>query len=128
MELWASAYSAPRGIVKSAKVAEAGGWTGLSVVDSQNLSGDAFVAEFSNSENINRVQRISVEHYPAADGGVLAELRQGRRVPRRGGAHHAERRARPSVLRGPGRARQRPPVEIRPAGYVRLGLVNAING
>ena len=44
MELWASAYSAPRGIVKSAKVAEAGGWTGLSVVDSQNLSGDAFVA------------------------------------------------------------------------------------
>ncbi len=44
MELWTHAYSAPRGIMKSAKIAEEGGWDGLSVVDSQNLSGDTFVA------------------------------------------------------------------------------------
>ena len=43
MELWTQAYSAPRGIMRSAKTAEDGGWGGLSVVDSQNLSGDAFV-------------------------------------------------------------------------------------
>ncbi len=44
MELWGTATSAPRGITKAAAEAEAGGWTGLSVVDSQNLSGDVFVA------------------------------------------------------------------------------------
>ena len=44
MELWTHAYSAPRGITKAAEAAEAGGWAGLSVVDSQNLSGDAFIA------------------------------------------------------------------------------------
>ena len=44
MELWTHAFSAPRAIVRSAKLAEEGGWDGLSVVDSQNLSGDAFVA------------------------------------------------------------------------------------
>ena len=44
MELWTHAYSAPRGIIRSAKMAEDGGWDGISVVDSQNLSGDAFVA------------------------------------------------------------------------------------
>lgn len=44
MELWTHAYSAPRAIVHNARLAEEGGWDGLSVVDSQNLSGDAFVA------------------------------------------------------------------------------------
>lgn len=44
MEFWTHAYSAPRGIMKSAKIAEEGGWDGLGVVDSQNLSGDSFVA------------------------------------------------------------------------------------
>ena len=44
MELWTHAYSAPRAIVRSARLAEDGGWDGLSVVDSQNLSGDPFIA------------------------------------------------------------------------------------
>ena len=44
MELWASGVSAPRGIRHVAKDLEENGWDGLSVVDSQNLSGDAFVA------------------------------------------------------------------------------------
>lgn len=43
MELWTSSWSAPRGILRYAKIAEEGGWDGLSVVDSQNLSGDPFV-------------------------------------------------------------------------------------
>lgn len=44
MEFWTSGFSAPRGIVHVARDAEEKGWDGLSVVDSQNLSGDAFVA------------------------------------------------------------------------------------
>ena len=44
MELWTHAYSAPRGITKAAEAAEAGSWAGISVVDAQNLSGDAFIA------------------------------------------------------------------------------------
>ena len=43
LELWTTSWSAPRGILRSAKIAEEGGWDGLSVVDSQNLSGDSFV-------------------------------------------------------------------------------------
>ena len=44
MELWTSGVSAPRGIMRVAKDLEEKGWDGLSVVDSQNLSGDSFVA------------------------------------------------------------------------------------
>ncbi len=44
MELWTSGVAAPRGILHVAQDAEAKGWDGLSIVDSQNLSGDPFVA------------------------------------------------------------------------------------
>lgn len=44
MELWTSGVAAPRGILRVAQDAEEKGWDGLSVVDSQNLSGDPFVA------------------------------------------------------------------------------------
>ena len=44
MELWASGVAAPRGIMRVAKELEEKGWDGLSVVDSQNLSGDSFVS------------------------------------------------------------------------------------
>ncbi len=44
MELWTSGVSAPRGILRVAPDVEEKGWDGLSVVDSQNLSGDSFVA------------------------------------------------------------------------------------
>ncbi len=43
MKIWTNAYSAPRGIMKIARVVEEDGWDGLSVVDSQNLFGDSFV-------------------------------------------------------------------------------------
>ena len=44
MDVWTQFAASPRGIVKVAQDAEAKGWDGLSVVDSQNLSGDPFVA------------------------------------------------------------------------------------
>lgn len=43
-ELWTHAVASPRGVMKIAADLEAKGWDGLCVVDSQNLSGDPFVA------------------------------------------------------------------------------------
>lgn len=44
MELWLHAFPAPLQIRDVAKAAEDGGWDGLAVVDTQNLSGECFVA------------------------------------------------------------------------------------
>lgn len=44
MEIWTSGVSSPRGIIRVARDIEAAGWDGLVVVDSQNLSGDPYVA------------------------------------------------------------------------------------
>ncbi len=44
MELWTTGAASPRGTMKLAKQVEAAGWDGLAVVDSQNLSGDPYVA------------------------------------------------------------------------------------
>lgn len=44
MEIWTSGVASPRGILRVARGVEAGGWDGLVVVDSQNLSGDPYVA------------------------------------------------------------------------------------
>lgn len=43
-EFWTLGVASPRGVVRVAQHAEAAGWDGLVVVDSQNLSGDAYVA------------------------------------------------------------------------------------
>lgn len=44
MELWTIENASPRGIQHVARQNEAAGWDGLVVVDSQNLSGDCYVA------------------------------------------------------------------------------------
>lgn len=44
MEVWTQFAASPRGIVKVAEEAEKEGWDGIAVVDSQNLSGDPFIA------------------------------------------------------------------------------------
>lgn len=44
MEMWLQTVASPRRSAQAAAVAEEAGWDGLCVVDSQNLSGDAFVA------------------------------------------------------------------------------------
>ncbi|MBT6274437.1 MAG: LLM class flavin-dependent oxidoreductase, partial [Chromatiales bacterium] len=42
--IWTLGVAAPRAVMRSAERAEEAGWDGLAVVDSQNLSGDAYVA------------------------------------------------------------------------------------
>ena len=44
VEIWTHALASPRGVMKNAVDLEENGWDGLCVVDSQNLSGDPFVA------------------------------------------------------------------------------------
>lgn len=44
MELWITGVASPRGTARVAADVEAAGWDGLLVVDSQNLSGDPYVA------------------------------------------------------------------------------------
>ena len=44
VEIWTHAVASPRGVMKTAIDLEKNGWDGLCVVDSQNLSGDPFVA------------------------------------------------------------------------------------
>ncbi|MBT5108628.1 MAG: LLM class flavin-dependent oxidoreductase [Rhodospirillaceae bacterium] len=44
MEVWTTGSASPRGIMREAPRLEAGGWDGLLVVDSQNLSGDPYVS------------------------------------------------------------------------------------
>lgn len=44
MELWTTTIASPRGSARMAQEAEAAGWHGFLVVDSQNLSGDPYVA------------------------------------------------------------------------------------
>lgn len=43
-QLWTLGVASPRGVMRVAQHAESAGWDGLAVVDSQNLSGDAYVA------------------------------------------------------------------------------------
>jgi len=44
MELWTTSVASPRSTARVARDLEAAGWDGLLVVDSQNLSGDPYVA------------------------------------------------------------------------------------
>ncbi|HBK05098.1 MAG TPA: hypothetical protein DDZ81_04455 [Acetobacteraceae bacterium] len=44
MELWITGVASPRGTARVAADVEAAGWDGLLVVDSQNLSGDPYIA------------------------------------------------------------------------------------
>jgi len=44
MQLWTTGAASPRGSARAAKQLEDAGWAGFQVVDSQNLSGDPYVA------------------------------------------------------------------------------------
>ncbi len=44
MQLWMTTVAAARGAARTAAEIEAAGWDGMLVVDSQNLSGDPYVA------------------------------------------------------------------------------------
>lgn len=79
MEVWTQFAASPRGIVKVAIDAEAKGWDGLSVVDSQNLSGDPFVAlamAGAATERIGLATAVSnpVTRQPAAAATGIASV------------------------------------------------------
>lgn len=79
MEVWTQFAASPRGIVKVAEDAEAKGWDGLSVVDSQNLSGDPFVAlamAGAATERIGLATAVSnpVTRLPAAAATGIASV------------------------------------------------------
>lgn len=88
MDMWTQFAASPRGIVKVAEDAETKGWDGLSVVDSQNLSGDPFVAlamAGAATERIGLATAVSnpVTRLPAAAATGIASvdvLSQGRAV------------------------------------------------
>ena len=44
MQLWTTGVASPRGSARAAKQLEDAGWDGFLVVDSQNLSGDPYIA------------------------------------------------------------------------------------
>jgi 5,10-methylenetetrahydromethanopterin reductase len=44
MQFWITGVASPRGTARTAAAVEAAGWDGLLVVDSQNLSGDPYIA------------------------------------------------------------------------------------
>ena len=44
MQIWVTGVASPRGSARHAAQLEEAGWDGLLVVDSQNLSGDPYVA------------------------------------------------------------------------------------
>ncbi len=44
MELWTTTFASARAAQRMAQEAEAAGWDGMLVVDSQNLSGDPYVS------------------------------------------------------------------------------------
>lgn len=65
MEIWTQFAASPRGIVKIAAEAEMQGWDGISVVDSQNLSGDPFVALAMAATSTEKIKLATAVSNPA---------------------------------------------------------------
>jgi 5,10-methylenetetrahydromethanopterin reductase len=85
-QLWTLAVSSPRSIARVAKHAEAAGWHGLAVVDSQNLAGDCYVALALAALATQRIGLGTavtnpVTRHPAVTASAIASLQvasQGR--------------------------------------------------
>ena len=81
MEIWTSTVASPRGIIKTAQQFEQAGWDGLVVVDSQNLSGDPYVAlamAAANTETIGLGTGVtnSVTRHAAATATAIASVQR----------------------------------------------------
>lgn len=79
MEIWTTGAAAPRATMKLAREVEAGGWDGLAVVDSQNLSGDPYVALAMAATVTNRIGLAtavtnSVTRHAAATATAIASV------------------------------------------------------
>jgi 5,10-methylenetetrahydromethanopterin reductase len=80
-ELWTLAVSSPERAASSAKRAEAAGWAGIAVVDSQNLSGDSYVAlalAAAASERIGLATGVTnpVTRHPAVTASAIASIQR----------------------------------------------------
>lgn len=81
MELWTLAVSSPRRSASFAQAAEAAGWDGMLVVDSQNLSGDSYVALAMASTTTTRLGlgtgvTNSVTRHPAVSACAIASIQR----------------------------------------------------
>ncbi len=79
MEYWTLTVASPRGSAEFAQRAEAAGWDGMMVVDSQNLSGDSYVAltmaaTTTNSLGLGTGVTNNVTRHPAVTAGCRVTL------------------------------------------------------
>ncbi len=88
VEIWTHAAAAPHAITAEAQRAEVQGWDGLGVVDSQNRSGDPYVAlamAATVTERIGLATAVtnSITRMPAATAAAIAsvdKIAEGRAV------------------------------------------------
>ncbi len=81
MEYWTLTVASPRGSADFAQRAEAAGWHGMMVVDSQNLSGDAYVAltmaaTTTSSLGLGTGVTNNVTRHPAVTAGAIASVQK----------------------------------------------------
>jgi 5,10-methylenetetrahydromethanopterin reductase len=79
MQVWIQAAASPRGLARQAADAEAAGWDGIACVDSQNLSGDPFVALAMAAAATSRIGLATatsnpVTRLPAAAATAIASV------------------------------------------------------
>ena len=79
VEVWTHLTAAPRAIANEARIAEAQGWDGLGVVDSQNRSGDPYIALTMAATVTERVKLAtavtnSVTRMAAATAAAIASV------------------------------------------------------
>ena len=78
-ELWTLGVASPRSVRHAAARAEAAGWDGFAVVDSQNLSGDCYVALAVAAATTQRVRLGTgvtnpVTRHPAVTASAIASI------------------------------------------------------
>lgn len=81
MQFWTLSVSSPRGSAAYAKRAEAAGWHGMLVVDSQNLSGDSYVSLTAAAIATSKLGLAtgvtnSVTRHPAVTAGAIASIQR----------------------------------------------------
>jgi len=81
LALWALTTSSPTHAALAAERAEAAGWAGLGVVDSQNLSGDSYVALAVAARATSRIGLATavtnpVTRHPAATAAAIASVQR----------------------------------------------------
>ncbi|PON13864.1 hypothetical protein C2W62_32110 [Candidatus Entotheonella serta] len=81
MQFWTLTVSSPRGSAAFAERAENAGWHGMLVVDSQNLSGDSYVAlaaAATGSSKLGLATGVtnSVTRHPAVTAGAIASIQK----------------------------------------------------